>query len=89
MNNRKSEDRKSGALNTFTMAAVAIAVCVAALMLMPAQAGSEASAASAEVSATIDDNANAVTQAAAGDAGYLPSLYENRAKDDEPVRATY
>ena len=85
----KDQDRKSGVLNTFTMAAVAIAVCTAALMLMPAHAGSEASAASAKVSATIEDNANAVTQAAAGDAGYLPSLYENRAKDVEPVRATF
>jgi len=89
MNNRRGEDRKSGVLNTFTMAAIAIAVCVAALMLMPAHAGSEASTASAKVSATIEENANAVSQAAAGDAGYLPSLYENHAKDVEPLRATF
>jgi len=86
MNNRENQDRKSGSFSLITIAAVAIAICAVALMLMPAHAGDE----NAEVSAASSDAAAiAVIQGAAGDAGYLPSLYENQAKDVEPVRATY
>jgi hypothetical protein len=49
---------------------------------MPAQAGSEGSTESAKVSAAGSD-------AAAGDAGYLPALYANQAKEVEPVRETF
>jgi flagellar basal body-associated protein FliL len=90
MSNRENQDRKSGSFSLFTIAVVALAICAAALMLMPAHAGSDASTDSTKVSAaSTDANAIAVIQAAAGDAGYLPALYENHAKDVEPVRATY
>jgi hypothetical protein len=90
MNNRENQDRKSGSFSLITIAAVAIAICAVALMLMPAHAGSKAADENAEVSAASSDAAAiAVIQGAAGDAGYLPSLYENQAKDVEPVRETY
>jgi len=90
MSNRENQDRKSGSFSLITIAAVAIAICAAALMLIPAHAGSKTPAENAKVSAASTDAAAiAVIQAAAGDAGYLPSLYENHAKDVEPVRATF
>lgn len=82
MSNRENQDRKSGSFSLITIALVAIAICAAAVLLMPAQAGSEGSTESAKVSAAGSD-------AAAGDAGYLPALYANQAKEVEPVRETF
>jgi len=90
MSNRENQDRKSGPFSLITIAVVAIAICAAALMLMPAHAGSEGSIESAKVPAASNDAAAiAVVQAAAGDAGYLPSLYTNHAREVEPMPEMY
>jgi len=67
MSKRENQDRKSGSVNVFTMAATAVAIggTALALMLMPAQATSEASVESTE---------------SYSDAGYLPAQLVSQAR---------
>jgi hypothetical protein len=76
MSNRENEARKSG-VSLVPLFLAALAMCVIALLLMPAHANSEAS------------EANTVTYAAAGDAGYLPAQIVNQGKEDEPEVQQY
>jgi hypothetical protein len=76
MSNRENEARKSG-VSLVPLFLAALAICVIAVMLMPAHANSEAS------------EANAVTYAAAGDAGYLPAQIVNQGKESEPEVKQY
>jgi hypothetical protein len=76
MSNRENEAGKSG-VSLVPLILAAIAICAIAVLLMPAHANSEAS------------EANAVTYAAAGDAGYLPAQIANQGKEFEPEVKQY
>jgi hypothetical protein len=76
MSNRENETGKSG-VSLVPLVLAAIVACIIALMLMPAHATSETS------------EANAVTYAAAGDAGYLPGQIANQGKEFEPEVKQY
>jgi hypothetical protein len=76
MSNRENEVGKPG-INLVAWALAAIAICAIAVMMMPAHATGESS------------EANAVTYAAAGDAGYLPAQLVNQGKEFEPEVSMY
>jgi hypothetical protein len=76
MSNRENEAGKS-AVSLVPLILAAITICVIAILLMPASATSETS------------EANAVTYAAAGDAGYLPAQIVNQGRESEPEVKQY